>query len=398
MSKFTSELMYNALALNYVAKQPEMKADLNAVFAEEGLTVDKLLKMNGVSFLQTNANEVMNTGATGFGKEFVEKEILYSEILQRITNDGSLLTASSIKTMFADVEIFPVEGADVYMTNTTEAADKATGTTPAGQNQRAGTLNFTITAKDLVVTVEISDQLARRSVVDIANYVLDKIAKALESTIHELVINADTATAANTNINAIDGAISALPKGGAKAATLNNDGLRKIAIANNTVTSPTVIDALGNLDLSVIRAARAGMGEKGIDPTNLVLIPQRKAYFELLNLTPAETMEKFGDAATVKLGKIVAIDGMRIVYRKEFTLATDDGTISVTSANNDKSGIIIAYQPAINVGIREGLTTEEQRYASEKITAVTGSAVVGVTIENVTKDLDGSPAALIVNI
>lgn len=51
----------------------------------------------------------MNTGATGFGKEFVEQDILRTEIISRITNAKSLLTEANIKSMFADVEIFPVE-------------------------------------------------------------------------------------------------------------------------------------------------------------------------------------------------------------------------------------------------------------------------------------------------
>ena len=201
---FTKNLLMNAVLLNHTKKNAEMKADLNGLFAESGLTVDKLLNMQGSEFILTNANEVMGTGATGFGAEFVEKEILRAELIERLTNSNSLITEANIITMFSDVEILTAEGADVYMTNVTEATDKATGTTPSGQNQRAGTLNFTITANDVAVTIEISDKLMRRSVVDIANYVLNKIAKAFESTIHDLGLNADKATADNTNINAVD--------------------------------------------------------------------------------------------------------------------------------------------------------------------------------------------------
>lgn len=275
------------------------------------------------------------------------------------------------------------------MVNTTEATDKATGTTPAGQNQRAGTLKFTLTAKDLVVTIEISDQLVRRSVIDIANYVLNKIAKAFESTIHEIVINGDTAIAANTNINAIDGTTASIAKGGAKSATLNNDGLRKRAIA-----ASAVVDALGNLDTNVIRDALAFMGQKGLNPEDLVMVPEESVYFNLMGLTPVETVEKFGGNATIVNGRLVAIYGIEIINRTELKKAKADGKISTTPANNDKGVIVIAHRPSIHVGIRESLTTENQRYASEKITAVTGSAVAGAYIENET----GVPSALIVNI
>lgn len=390
MAKFTKQLMLNSILLAHASKNSEMKSDLNAILAQDNLTVDGLLKMQGEKFLDTNANEVMGTAQTGFGEEFVEKEIMYSEVLARITDENSLITEANIKTMFADVETFPAEGADVFMVNTTEATSKAKGTTPAGQNQKAGTLNFTITAKDLVVTIEISDQLVRRSVVDIANYVLNKIAKAFESTIHELALNGDTATAANTNINAIDGAVADLPKGGAKAATLNNDGVRKLAFEKGAA-----VDAGGNLDLSIIRSARAKMGAKGLKPTDLKLAVEQSVYFNLLGLSQVETVEKFGQAATVVNGVLTAIDGMKIVPREELVKVNATGKLSKTASNNTKGQAVIVYVPSVNVGVREGLSTENQRYASEKITAVTGSAVAGVTIED---KINGNPSAVIYNI
>lgn len=42
---FTQELMYNSILLAHAKKNDEMKSDLNAILSEEGLTVDKLLKM-----------------------------------------------------------------------------------------------------------------------------------------------------------------------------------------------------------------------------------------------------------------------------------------------------------------------------------------------------------------
>lgn len=377
MAKFDKSLLMNAIVLAHANKNAEMKADLNALFSENWLTVDKLLKMQWEDFLLTNANEVMGTGATGFWAEFVEKEILYTELTQRITNETSLISALNIKTMFADVEIFPVEGEDVYMINATEATDKATWTTPSGQNQRAGTLNFTVTAKDIVVTIEISDKLVRRSVIDIANYVLNKIAKAFETSIHNLILNGDTATADNTNINAIDWVTADLPQWGAKSTLLNNDWARKIAFS-----SSATVDAGSNLDLSIIRSARAKMGIKGLRPSELTMAIESSAYFELLGLTQAETLEKFGNSATVINWILAAIDWMRVIPRTELGKTKADWKISKTAGNNVKGQAVIIYTPSVAVWIREWLATEEQRYASEKITAITWSAVVWVTIEN----------------
>jgi hypothetical protein len=41
------------------------------------------------------------------------------------------------------------------------------------------------------------------------------------------------------------------------------------------------------------------MARKGLDPTKLLLIVSPDVYYKLLGLTPVETMEKYGSAATV---------------------------------------------------------------------------------------------------
>ena len=69
------------------------------------------------------------------------------------------------------------------------------------------------------------------------------------------------------------------------------------------------------------------MGVKGLNPANLVMIPDTATYFGLMNLTQVETVEKFGDSATIKNGRIVALDGIEIVNREELTLATATGEI-----------------------------------------------------------------------
>jgi len=389
-------LFYNAIALMHVNKKGgEMLNDFSAALKNSGetLTVRQLLDMTGENFLKTNANEAMSTGQAGFGAEFVQEVVLSSELIERLQVEGSLLEGATIKTMTSKTLDLPVRGAKIRMVGTSENPNAPAGGAVAGENKKAKTAQVSLEAKTLIVTIYYSDELLEDSVINIAEYVMGELTAAYETSVHEIIINGDVDTGANTNINIIDGNTSALPDGN-KTDFLKFDGIRKIAL-----TKGTVVNAGGNLALENIRTARAAMGAKGLDPSKLRLVPDISSYFELMNLSPVETMEKFGDAATVKNGVLVAIDGIKIVSREEMVKATATGEISATPALNTKGAMAIVHVPSMIVGIRRGLTTETSRYVEEQLTGVTGSARLALTFNDVQNNkVATAPAALIVNI
>lgn len=250
------------------------------------------------------------------------------------------------------------------------------GGVPVGQGKKATTASISWTADTMIITVSYEDELLEDSVVEIGSYVMSEIANAFIRSMHELLINGDVATGANTNINIIDGNTTALVDGDATDITAF-DGLRKTAISRGKT-----VDAGANFVLENLRSARALMGLKGLDPAKLKIVAEHGTYFNLLNLTEAETMEKFGDAATVKNGVLQALDAIEIIPREEFAPAQADGTISATPANNDKGGLLLVYTDSVYVGIRRDLKTEETRYAPELKTAITGSARVTLVVES----------------
>ncbi len=389
-----NELMYNALALMHANKDAEMKKDLNSVLNQDNLTVDQLLKMNGADFLQTNANEVMGTGQAGFGKEWVETEVIVAELMDRIKNSKSLLAYARAWFPDNDTILFPVKGKRVRMVLLNENTEQPQNKTlTSSQVKKVGTPLITVTTKELIITVYFSDKLLRQSVIAIANYIMGEIFEAYEKSAHEIILNGDTATGANVNINIIDGNTSALPDGG-KTDLLGFDGARKKAISKWAV-----VDAWNNLDLVVCRKARAKMGIKWVDPDKLKWVPSQWAYFDLLNLTEAETIEKFWDAATVKNGKLVAIDGIEIINREELWLTKADGKISATPSNNTQEQMVLIHVDSLLYGNTYALTTELSRYAEEKTTGITGSTWIGLGWDDEqNNDRPTSPVALIVNI
>jgi len=389
-------LFYNAIAIMHVNKKGgDMLTDFANALKNSGEThsVSQLLDMTGEQFLKTNANESMSTGQAGFGQEFVQEVVLSAELIERLQVEGSLLEGATIKTMTAKTLDLPVRGAKIRMVGTTENSNAPTGGAVAGENKKAKTASVSLEAKTLIVTIYYSDELLEDSVINIAEYVMGELTAAYETSVHEIIINGDVDTGANTNINIIDGNTSALPDGN-KTDFLKFDGIRKLAL-----TKGTVVNAGGNLALENIRTARAAMGAKGLDPSKLRLVPDISSYFELMNLSPVETMEKFGDAATVKNGVLVAIDGIKIVSREEMIKATATGEISSNPALNTKGAMAIVHVPSMIVGIRRGLTTETSRYVEEQLTGVTGSARMALTFNDIQNNkVATAPAAIIVNI
>lgn len=394
--KLTDKLMYNAITLYYANKVGwEMEKDMNAVLkSKDNLSVSQLLNLSADKFMKTNANEVMGTTQVGFWKEFVEETILATELIERLKVWGSLLVEATIKLMEGKSIDIPVRGKRVRMSLTTEVVNAPTGgAANTDQIKKVGTASINLTAKEMKITIYYSDTWLEDSVIAVAEYVLQAITDAYDSSIHEILINGDTTTGLNANINIIDWNTTALPDWD-KTDLILADWGRKVAF-DNTAT----VDALTNLAIENIRSARGKMGAKGIDPSKLRMVPDLETYTELMNLSEVLTIEKFGTAATIKNGILEALDWIKIINREELLRALATGKQSATPASNVLGQILIVHTPSINVWIRRGLTTELSRYAEDGVTGITGSARIAVTLDNTQNNiLATSPSALIINV
>lgn len=388
-------LLYNSIILYYANKKGwDMKTDLNTVLSKDWLTVDWLLHTSCRDFLKTNANEVMWETHVWFGKEFVQEKILISELIDRFSLDDSLISETNIREMIAKEIEIPVKGKKLRMVLTTELLDAPKWwATNQAQVKKVTTPTITLTAKEMKITIYYTDLLLEDSVINMAEYVLWAIADAYETSIHEVLINWDTETWDNANINIIDGTIAELPDW-AWTDFLMADWIRKTAIANGAT-----VDAGWNLAIEVIRSARSAMWIKWGKPQELRIVPDYQTYMDLLNLTEVETIEKFWDAATVVNWVLEAIDWIKIVKREEMQRALANWTISKTPASNNKWQLAIVHIPSIHVWLRRWLMTELSRYAEDGATWITWRARVAVTLENVQNNLTPTCcASLITNI
>lgn len=184
------------------------------------------------------------------------------------------------------------------------------------------------------------------SIINIRNYLSQKISQSYIELLDKIILHGDTETGGTGNINSDDGA----PTAGTYY--LHQDGVLKKSI----VTATNTINA-GTLDMTDIRDARKALGTKGIDPSKLILAMDTSVYFKLLGLTQVETMEKFGNAATIVNGRIIAIDGIEVLPLSYFGKAEADGKISTTPGNNTLGRAVLIYKPDVLTGFKRNLQT-----------------------------------------
>jgi len=292
--------------------------------------------------LEVKADEANHTGNTGAGEEFVDTALSTSilEKLREATNFSSKFPAPIV--MPTSTYELPVEWADPIFNYTGENGD-----VPASEyaNSKVWTGKIVLSAKKFTAITYLSGELDEDAIVNMRGYVEDKLVKSYQETLDKVLINGDTETGATGNINSVDAA----PAAGSYYLAMN--WLRKNALANGMT-----IDA-GALELADIRAGRALMGQKGLNPSELIFGVWTDVYFKLLSLTQAETVEKFGNGATVLQGTIPVIDGVEVAATSFIAKTQADGTISEDPANNTVGQGILVYKQDVIRGFKRDLKT-----------------------------------------
>jgi hypothetical protein len=107
---------------------------------------------------------------------------------------------------------FPIKGKKLRMISLEENKDQPQNKTLTNkQVKKIPTPTLEIFLKEMIITIYFTDKLVRNSVLNIAEYIMSEIVSAYESSVHEIILNGDTSTGANTNINVIDGGVADLP-------------------------------------------------------------------------------------------------------------------------------------------------------------------------------------------
>lgn len=314
-------------------------------FGDEAETAQAIKSINAFK-----ANELGTSTQADYGDEWVP-DLWSSQIWERARLDNVVLPLFQVVEMPSNPFEIPVESTDPTVYYVTETADEASLTLAASGNpipdSKMKTGKVQLNAKKLALRVGFSTELEEDSIIPWTATLREQAQRALLDAIDNVLLNGDTATGANTNINLIDGTPGANDK------YLAFNGLRKLPFVTNTGNRT---DGLGAaVTLAQLRQARFLLDRAySANPKNLVILTHAELYAKMLGLSEFITMDKAGDKATNLTGQIGIVDGAPVLVSAEFPLTDTAG--KVPAAGGTLGSALVVYRPGWYVGYRRKVT------------------------------------------
>ena len=310
---------------------------------------------------EAKANEVMNTGATNFGKEIIPTNVMLDDMLDMLPNYSSLINifpGNHGTNMPVSAKVPVIGEANLFKGNSEWTTGAGSFITPA--NNGPMTDEVTITQGQYILTVSLSKRELNYGPAQLEAIIKDRINRAAARTIDAVILNGDSETGTTGNVNSDDAA----PTSGIYY--LQNDhGIREIAI-NNSQT----VDC-GTLDAGDFLTVKAQLGEGyQADLTNLVYLTNASTYNKMLALSEVITMDKFGADATIVKGALAKVFGTDIVVVRDFPNTEADGKVSATASNNTKGGFACVYKPAVQYGFGQPLEIDAYKVPGKGVDLV----------------------------
>lgn len=298
--------------------------------------------------VETNANEIMNTGATGYGKELVPLAVLSQQVYDAIPKNGQFLSMlpGYHGSDLAITEKVPVLGDIGYFQGNTEAT---TGAMAIAQGtNRHVTADVTITQSEMILSVDVTRRLLTYSAIDLQALLLQKIASAAALTQEAMIINGDTDTGATGNVNSDDQAAAttyATSGGAAHYSLLQDHGLRELAINGTSLT----VNA-GTLDIADFPSVMQKLGQYSATPGDCLWLFNPSTYTKALGIAEFLSQAINGRNSTINSGAITNVFGSDLVSHRAVYKTEADGKLSATGTNNTLGQIVHFYKPAVQYG------------------------------------------------
>lgn len=311
------------------------------------------------------ANELDASNIVGQGFEWVS-EFWGTEIWERerAPTIYDQLVSMGLRTRVipqgASSVNIPTEGSDPIVYSSPEAGSTDVTLRPEVTVPITpfGTGNVELVARELKVATAATVILGEDSIIEIAPQINRQLNDTLMEHRDMLLINGDTATAANTNINYID---STPGVGIRRPYFLAADGFRKLPLVTNTAMSRdggalTIGDFAATVNL-LPYAVRSRRGNIAIlvDP-----LTEAAALELAVWLTPDVTGGR--QWATLVNGRLEGAFGSMILTSGYIPLTGAAGKeYVITTASNTKGSILAVYLPHWVVGYKRQITIETAR-------------------------------------
>ncbi len=353
---------------------------------------------DGMPLTAIKANEVMQYDLAGYGDEWVQ--ILYSDVLWEKIRFGTpvldKMKPYMLEIQGAETLRLLVEGGDVAWYRVSEAASlpttEATGIPNATfPTSREGTAKQDLTLGKLGARVLVSGELSASTPIAVVQEVRRNMEVSGREMIENVLINGDTDTTANTNINDIAGT----PDAGDPFLVAN--GFRKLALVTNSANSISG----SALDIGDFATALSLMGTSGInafaDPSKCSFILDVNTWVKALSLPELKTQDVYGMDATVRTGQLPAIYGVVPIISAQMHKVTANGAVVAnnlkansagkidqdTLTNNTTGAILAVRWDQWRMGYRRMLQFESTRIARADVTELVSLAEIAVIYRDI---------------
>lgn len=313
------------------------------------------MKLLAALGLEKKANEVMGTGNTGYGAEFIPDEVFAKEILDiRPGRPGFLpLLRGFHGTGLPKVLTVPVIGLSLGDQEFDGKTEWNTGTASQTEDDhtvsKAPTAQIQLTQKGFIAEVNISDEQLAYNAVNTEEYVKTRLRDGVQLTVEKLILNGDVVTAGTGNVNSDDGAPAA------SKYYLKADGAVKKALAGSYDVN------VGTLDFDDYASLMGKMGEYASSPEDVLFLQPIQVTLKALQIASFLTVQNSGDRATIQSGLRPTPFGSDMFTTRTLGLAEADGKQSVTGSNNTLGRIIAMHKGAAQFGFGQDVKLEVVR-------------------------------------
>ena len=139
-------------------------------------------------------------------------------------------------------------------------------------------------------------------------------------------------------------------------------------------TSVVVPTNTGAASIANMRALRKDLGAWGLDPSEVVYVVSTEVYYDLLDDTSFQTMDKVGTAATFLTGQVGAIGNSPVIVSGEFPTKAGGAATATTNI-----GAICVAPGNFLVGNQRGLRVDSQELVETQRRVLVASLRTGMT-------------------
>lgn len=300
------------------------------------------------------SNEVMGVSQNGYGSNYANT--YFSADVWEVVRQETLVYDAMLRLGMDEKQVpdgyksdtIPLEGADMTWYVGGPAADEVSSSAilnPLYASSKFATNSKAVTLARLSARTYWTKELEEDSIVNIVAEANRKIRQSGKEQIEYILLNGDTETSANTNINTIDGTPGT---GSSRPSYLLLDGLAKLPLVTNTASTYNASNTLGDgtfLNLRPLMTdSSTNDGKFAIDPNKIVYFIDNSTYFAMLGILQLKTQDVFR-AATLENGTISKIWGTQVIPSAQFALANSNGKVATGTPANNAYGRVLAVRP-----------------------------------------------------